>query len=151
MVSAETVVIESRRFGRIEVDAAQVIHLPGLPGFPQARRFVLCGHDRGDAFGWLISVDIEDLAFVVADPWVWFPDYVADLDSRHLRSLGVDSATALEALVIATISADGVTLNLAAPLLVNPQTRSGQQVILERGEYGTRESIPKPEVTSSTP
>ncbi len=145
-MSAERVVIESRRFGRIEVAPDQVIHLPGLPGFPQARRFVLCGHDRGDAFGWLISADVEDLAFVVADPWAWFPDYSADLDTRHLRSLGVDSAHALEVLVIATITADGVTLNLAAPLLVNPNTRSGQQVILERSAWGTREAIPKAEV-----
>lgn len=147
-MSAQTVVIESRRFGRIEVAPEQVLRMPGLPGFPEARRFVLCAHDRGHSFGWLICADVPDLAFVVADPWAFFPDYVADLDERHLRMLGVDDASKLEVLVIATVSAGETTLNLAAPLVIHAETREARQIILEKSPWSTRQPLPKHEATA---
>lgn len=142
-MSGGQVVIESRRFGRIEVAAEQLLRMPGLPGFPEARRFVLCAHDRGSSFAWLISADVPELAFVVADPWAFFPDYSADLDERHLRQLGVDDAAKLDVLVIATVTADGTTLNLAAPLVVHGATREARQIILERSPWSTQQALPK--------
>ncbi len=138
------VVIETRRFGRVAVPGDRVFHFPGLPGFRSAERFAVFAHDRGGLFAWLISLDVPDLAFAVAEPWPLRPDYDPPLERHHLKAVGVETPSDLEILVIANPGRGGVTLNLAAPLLLNPRTRRGVQVILDRGEYDTREPVAEP-------
>ncbi len=142
--------IETTRFGRIEATEDDLIHFPGLPGFPQARRFVVRTHDRGSVFGWLICIDEPELAFVVTDPLQFFPDYAPEVDERQLRGLGVATLAELEVLVIASVRDDQVTLNLAAPVLINSRTRQAEQVILERGEHSSRQPLPSPEPHSGS-
>ena len=64
----------SERFGRLAFEESELLHFPGLPGFPEAKRFLIRHHDRESHFAWLISADRPDLAFVVADPWLFVPD-----------------------------------------------------------------------------
>jgi flagellar assembly factor FliW len=132
------------RFGEIEAGADELVHFPGLPGFPEARRFVVRRHDRSSCFGWLLCADDPDLSFVVASPWHFVRDYDPSLDPRWLRALGADSADELEVLALATVTPDGVTLNLAAPILVHPGTRRGMQAILDRGDLPTRARVVAP-------
>ena len=95
-MSGTMLVIETTRFGSLEVDASEAFRFGGMPGFPSADRFVLMQHDKqpdeGSVFAWMISLEIPDLAFVVADPWQFFPDYRPPLEPRHLKSIGVEAA-----------------------------------------------------------
>lgn len=140
--------IESRRFGTLELEEARLVDFGGLPGFPSARRFALLGHDRGDAFAWLLCAEIPDLAFAVTDPWQFFPHYAPAVSKRTFEALGVGTLEELECLVIGTVRPGGTTLNLAAPLLVNPVTRRGLQVILEDDRWSTQEPLPSPAPTA---
>lgn len=132
------ITIETERFGKVEADEGEIVAFPGLPGFAAARRFVIRGHDRGDTFAWLLCADDPGLAFVIANPWHLAPGYEPELPERALRALGAASADELHLVAIASVRADGTTLNLAAPLVINPRTRRGMQVILETGEWSAR-------------
>lgn len=131
-------VIETERFGRLRYAEEELVHFPGLPGFPEARRFVVREHDGASGLAWLISVDRPDLAFVVVDPWRFLPDYQPVFPETAWRSLGVESDSSLQVLAIARVGRQSMTLNLAAPLLIALSSRKGRQVILEPGSYETR-------------
>lgn len=133
--------IETLHFGTIEAGEDELVHFPGLPGFPAARRFLVRGHDRGASFGWLLCVDDPALAFVVASPFRFLPDYAPAIPAQALRALGAGDPGELEVLALATVSAAGVTLNLAAPILIHPGTRLGAQVILEEPSHPTRARV----------
>lgn len=70
---------ESLRFGRIDAREEEIIHFPGVPGFPEARRFVFREHDCGVGFGWMLCVDDPALAFVVADPAQFVHGYAPEI------------------------------------------------------------------------
>ena len=141
-MSGETSQWVTERFGSIEVDPDQIIEFPGLPGFPRARRFVIRQHDRGSVFAWLVSLDIPDLAFVIANPWHLFPDYQPEIPRHPLRALGADQPDDVEIAVLASCGDGEIHCNLMAPLLIHPGTQRGTQVILETDRYSTREAAP---------
>lgn len=130
--------LRSRRFGALSFEESELLHFPGLPGFPEAKRFLVRHHDREAHFAWMISADAPELGFVVADPWLFVPDYRPVLEARDWQGLGVDGENALQILVVAQPDADGVTLNLAAPLLIGVEKRLGRQAILADPQYDTR-------------
>src|SRR5690606_26559692 len=68
--------VETARFGSIEVDEERIIHFAkGVPGFEHVRQFVLVTPNEESPFSILQSVDEPGLAFVVTSP-LWFrPDY----------------------------------------------------------------------------
>lgn len=133
--------IDHARFGTVAFDPETVIEFPGLPGFPTARRFVVREHDQGSAFAWLISCEVRDLAFVVANPWDYVPDYAPHFATRYLRAIEHEDGDELLIIAIATCSGGSVWLNLAAPLLINMRSLKGMQTILEGAGYSTRELI----------
>lgn len=138
---SERIEIVTERFGVVDADSSEVVELPGLPGFPRARRFVIRSHDRGTAFAWMLCADEPALAFVIANPWELVPEYAPSLSPRVLRALEVESADDLQIVAIASFSSEVATLNLAAPVAINPRTRRGMQVILEGGNWPARAEI----------
>jgi flagellar assembly factor FliW len=138
---SDQIVFENHRFGEVTVSEADLLHFPGLPGFPNARRFVVMEHDRDTFFAWLVSVDDPDLALAIADPWQFFPEYDPPVELRHLNALGVEGPKDLEIMTVATFSGESARLNLVAPLLINPRNRRGVQVIFDRSSLSTREEI----------
>lgn len=143
-MSGENLTIETTRFGRLEVDGAEAYRFGGMPGFPQADRFVLMQHDTGDVFAWMVSVEVPDLAFVVADPWQFFPDYRPPLEPRHLKQIDVEAAEDFELLCLVSFQEGEIALNLAAPILINAKERRGTQVILDAEDLSVRQVIPAP-------
>ncbi len=137
---SERVVIASRRFGHIETESSDLIHFDGLPGFPDARRFLLMQHDGETPFAWLVCADDPELGFVVTNPWQFFPEYRPELEASHLRGVGADVAADLELLTIADVRGSEIHVNLAAPLLINASTHRGRQVILA-DEHPTRAPV----------
>jgi flagellar assembly factor FliW len=138
----ELICFESRRVGKIEVRESEVMTFEPLPGFPNRTRFVLMEHAEASEMAWLVSIEDPDLAFVVATPWSFFPNYDAPIDREHLAALGIEKREEVELLSIVTLSGKSIFLNLAAPLLINVTTRKGIQVVGDDPRYTTRMSIP---------
>lgn len=125
--------IHTKRFGLIRVDAHAVIALPhGLIGFPSLTRFVPVEHEQTGLFRWWQALDDAETAFVVVDPLRVVPDYDLTSMEGELADLGVGGTSPRQVAVVATITRptlESVTLNLAAPILVNAATRHGRQLV----------------------
>jgi flagellar assembly factor FliW len=139
--TTENVVIETARFGRVEIAANRVLHLlGGLLGFPKSQRFVLLEHDKDSPFQWLQSLDEGFLAVPVTDPRLFFPDYHVKIKRDELAALRVTSAEELEVLVILSLRAEpqDMTANLKGPIIIHAERLIGRQVVLKESPYSTR-------------
>src|SRR5438105_3286194 len=81
----------------------------------------------------LQSAEREDLVFLLADPFAFFPGYEVDVSPAELAPLGATETTPLMVLVIVTLPAragDAPSANLRAPLVLNPERRVVRQLVL---------------------
>ncbi len=116
----------------------------GLPGFPEAHRFMLVRLGDADSpFSILRSLDHAELEFVVAPPGMFFPDYEPEIDDSVAGRLRLDSADDALLLVIITVAEQPAnsTANLLGPIVVNRHTRSAAQAVLDAGRYATKEAL----------
>ncbi|WP_240044337.1 flagellar assembly protein FliW [Nocardioides albidus] len=106
-----------------------------MPGFPDDERFALVRLDEDGVLHGFRSLDSSDLQFVVVPPAPFYPDYALDLDDDTAAELGIDESTADDVLVLLVVRAGATladtTVNLRAPLVVNPTTRRASQIILD--------------------
>ena len=144
-------VLDHRRFGRLEIPETDVLHFEGLPGFPDTRHFALVAHDREGIFAWLVSLDDPTLAFVVSDPWQFYPDYEPSLPGTLLAQIGAKTREDVEVLVMVTVREGRPTLNLAAPLVLCAPARRGAQWILDDARLSARQPLPDLHAPASGP
>ena len=143
MSEAVWIELAHRRVGEIRLPESAVIRFTGLPGFPEARRFALFQHDQDSPFSWLACLDDPELAFVVTDPRLFFPDYAPGIPSRALEALGAEATGPFELLAIANLRGERPCLNLAAPLVVDATSRRGVQVVLDDDRYAIAQARPE--------
>ena len=96
----------------------------------------------GSAFLWLVSLDDPELAFAVTDPRTIFPGYCPKVDAQARARVEAEEHDELEILAVATVRDGEATLNLAAPVVVNPRSRRGAQVVLEDEAVSARTPLP---------
>lgn len=137
-------IVSTTRFGQIEVDEAQVIRFPdGLYGFEEFKGYTVVEHSRDAPFLWLQSLDDPDLAFVIAEPFAFFPWYevfMPDDDTGRLELASPEDAAVFVILVIPDNPED-MTANLLAPLVCNVKRGLGRQIILHDRGYSTHERV----------
>jgi len=136
--------LKTTRFGEIDVPESEVIHLPsGLIGFPELKQYVLLDHDKESPFKWFQSLEDGAIAFVLIDPLLFNPEYIAEVADAELAELDVQSEEDLVISVIVTVPSNpqNMTANLKAPLIFNLKNRRGKQVILNTSSYTTRHNI----------
>lgn len=128
------ITLESDHFGTVEIPDDAVIRLEGgLYGFEELHRFALLPVDAGNPrIQWLQSLDDQALAWLIIDPTLIRPDYAPAVDAADLGSIGLSSLEDGIVMVICVLAGrpQDVTANLQAPLVFNPITRQGRQVIV---------------------
>lgn len=116
----------------------------GIPGFPDARRFVVAELVDEGVFQLLQCVDDPALSMVVAVPWLFFPDYALEL--TDVDQLGLELESQEDAVVFCTVTLDGekktAHMNLLGPFVVNVRTRRGRQIVLTDQDYPLRAPLP---------
>ncbi len=125
----------------IEVPEANVITMPlGIPGFAEAREFVLIDHKPGSMFRWLQSLDDAALAFVVIDPLMADPEFPVANVRSHLGFLDLDEDEEVVVVAICTIPPrpKTPTVNLLAPIGIGVNSRRAAQVVLHETTYDAR-------------
>ena len=121
--------IETTRFGRLSVDDDRVITFPrGLLGFPDHARFALIQTGEENYFFWLQAVDEPSLAFVVADPSIFFKDYDVPVREETQQDLQLSDPAYAQLFVICNKVGDWLTGNLLGPIVVNAANRLGISV-----------------------
>jgi flagellar assembly factor FliW len=108
----------------------------GLLGFASCRRFTLGPYlpaDGSPSPFLLLRAQEEDISFPLIDPSWLMSDYHLFPTPEVLARLGVSSAVDLIVLVIITlrVQLEEVTVNLQGPLLLNPVSRLGLQLVEE--------------------
>lgn len=121
-------VLNSTRFGRLEIAESSVIRFPdGLVGLDGSRFVLLSANPARDpaptgAFAWLHSLDDAALALPVTRPQRFFPEYVVELDEHDapagLRALEDPDAAEIWVTVRAAARLEEFVANLRAPIVV---------------------------------
>ena len=115
----------------------------GLVGCPTWKRFVLIVEDAEELpVAMLQSLDDPDCTMLVADPKMVEPSYTVRLsaEDRAALALGKDGQPVLYCTL--SVSADGwISANLLAPLAINPENRTGRQLVLDESAYTTTHTI----------
>jgi flagellar assembly factor FliW len=110
----------------------------GLPGFESARRFVLVASASLSPFALVQGLDGGAPSFVAIDPRAIEPKYLEALPSADLAKLDAsDQDTLLWLALIAPNGEATPTVNLRAPLVVNPKSMLGLQLIAGDSPYRT--------------
>ena len=116
----------------------------GIPGFPDVTRFVLMDIVEDGAFQTFQAVDDPSVGFVVAVPWLFFPDYapvLTDVDQQ-----GLDIERQEDAVVFCPVTVDAEAskayMNLVGPFVVNIRTMRGRQIVLTDQELPLRAELP---------
>lgn len=144
MAEVEIEVIHTERFGEIRIPRNEVVTFPeGLLGFAERKRYVLIQEAAYAPFIWLQSADDPRLCFVVVDPLEFMPDYKVEVKTSEVSILELSNLEKARVLVMVVVREDPnqITANLQGPLIINPETSAGKQVVLLTDRYHTRHYI----------
>ncbi|MFC2638666.1 flagellar assembly protein FliW [Mitsuokella sp. oral taxon 131] len=142
--------IKTLRFGEIEIDETKIVHFEtGIPAFEEEHEFVVIPYDEESPYLFLQSAATPDLAFLMTNPFLFFPDYAFELDDASQEALGIKEQDDMELYVLLTLpggSVPDMTANLMAPVVIGNKTMHGKQIVLEKSPYTTKERLfPKKE------
>ncbi|MEX0687474.1 MAG: flagellar assembly protein FliW [Pirellulales bacterium] len=122
--------INTSRFGRIDVDAGDIIRFPsGLPGLEDCREWALLADSTNDALGWLQCTTRGDMALAVVSPRRFVPDYQVRIPRSELTPLAISDISQAQVVVVVGKTGTTLTLNLKAPIVINLEARTGRQVV----------------------
>jgi len=115
----------------------------GLLGLEQYKRYVLLDHQGTDIIKWLEALDEPNIALPVASPFTFFPDYAPKISQESLLQLNITSEEEALVLCVLTIGSNinEITMNLKAPIIINVNTLTADQVIVENPDYNVREPL----------
>ncbi|WP_194420306.1 flagellar assembly protein FliW [Microbacterium abyssi] len=108
------------------------------PGLAPHVEFALTAVDGSDGLFTMRAVDDADLRLYLVDPDTVLHDYAPVLTDEQTAELSLESPDDAMLLVVAHPSAEGVSVNLLAPVVVNRGTGVASQVILEGQDYPLR-------------
>ena len=136
--------IETIRFGTVDVDDSKLLLFDsGIPGLEEFRRFALLQFAESYPIIWLQSIDDGGICLPVMDTFAVLSGYVFDMDDKDVRDLELKGPEELYVVTVLVIPEDiqGMTANLAAPIVINTATGKAKQIMLGGGDYNIRAPI----------
>jgi len=136
-------ILDTKHFGEMETDASKFITFKdGIPGFEELRQFLLIAEEDGEDnfFYWLQSVEQAQTAFLLIDMIRYMPEYDPKVEASQVESLESINPEDFVIYNIAVLPEDAkqLSVNLRAPIVINPQTRLGKQVVCLNDEYDVK-------------
>jgi flagellar assembly factor FliW len=126
-----------------EITVSETVTFPaGIPGFEACRRWVVLAAEGQTPLRRLHAVDGTEASFLALDPRQVLEGYRCELSDADRSRIGADANTPLLWLALVSVEANGaVTVNLRAPIVINPKTMLGQQVLPHDCLYPLRHVI----------
>jgi flagellar assembly factor FliW len=136
--------LNTLRFGEIDVEEDKIVTFEqGIPGFEASRRFIVLHPDESLPFAFMQSIEDGDLAFIVTNPFYYFPEYQFELPDSVQEALNIENESDVTLCSVVTVGGgEDIYLNLLAPIVMNTRLKKGRQVILHQSEYKTKHRIP---------
>jgi flagellar assembly factor FliW len=135
--------VATKPYGLIDIEDNQKITFPqGLLGFEALHDYALLDAER-QPFYWLQSLDAPNTAFILINPFLFRPDYEANIDNDELAAVAITDPREALIFAVVTVPADGapMTANLQGPLVINRDTRQGKQAIITDTRWKTKHDI----------
>lgn len=142
-------------YGVVEYETKDLfIFSDGIFGFPKLTKYLLlCLNEGDDSMLLMLSTEDSKVEFALINPFLLCPDYAPALKLEELACLDAKDNSELSYYSICVVKENYLenTVNLKCPLVINPQTRRGIQVILENSSYGHRHELRSfPTIANST-
>ena len=134
--------LKSGRFGTIDAEDGKTISFrKGILGFPEQQDFILLRPVPSSPIGWLQSIQTPALSFPVVSVDALAVDYSYIEAALAKAGEKVEAVSSTALMVVLTAPGGGVaaTVNLLAPIVVNADTLTGCQVVIDAGQYSTKE------------
>ena len=136
--------IDTVRFGPVDVDEKKLILFEnGVPGLEEYREYALLQFEESYPIIWLQSVDDGGICLPVLDTFAVLTSYVFDIEDEDVNELNLSKPEELHVVSVLVIPEDiqRMTVNLAAPIIINTTTGKAKQIMLSGGEYNVRAPI----------
>ncbi|MCL2248398.1 MAG: flagellar assembly protein FliW [Oscillospiraceae bacterium] len=136
--------IDTLRFGNVEVDEAKFLDFEeGVPGLEQYHTYALLQFEESYPLVWLQSTEETGICLPVLDTFSVLPDYVFDIDETDVKRLQLTKPDDLFVVSVVVIPDEisGMTVNLAAPIIINTSSGKAKQIMLSGSEYNVRVPI----------
>ena len=137
--------VPTTRFGEIEVEEDKVVHFAnGIPAFSEETEFIIIPYDDESPYYFMQSLKTPELAFILTNPFRFFPDYQIEIDDASMKELEIKNQESVTLYSIVTIpngSLRYMTTNLLAPVVLNTENMKGKQIVMEKSNYKTKHRL----------
>ena len=126
--------IDTDRFGCFDTKDSKLIEFPsGIPGFEDLHHFIILEIAQTKPIYWLQSTENKYIALPVILTFEILDDYYIDIRENELEDLFVESQNDLLVMNVVVIpdQVDQMTVNLAAPIVINTKRGIGKQIIID--------------------
>jgi flagellar assembly factor FliW len=121
--------IHTSRFGSVAVEPQDLLLFrDGLIGYSRLRQWVLLADVAHPHVAWLQSATNAQVALAVVSPRRFKPDYQVRVSRSQLDELELSTGPVF-VLVVLSHNEGHLTLNLRAPIILNPDRHLGRQVV----------------------
>lgn len=110
----------------------------GLPGYEELRRWELVELDDAVPLVALRALDRPALTLLLVEPSRIVDDYRPEVADAAFARLGASGRARCLTFVVVGLCGGAAFVNLRAPVLIDPQSMRGEQVILEEGDWPVR-------------
>jgi flagellar assembly factor FliW len=143
MPDTDAIVEVETRFGPFAGAAADVVTMAdGVPGFERCRRFVLAALPAIAPFTCLQGLDEPRPSFLAIDPRLIVDSYAPTLGDGDRQRLDAAAGDALLWLSLVRTGGERATVNLRAPIVINPRRMVGLQIIAVESAYALDHPFP---------
>lgn len=137
--------IQTKHFGEIEVTDDDVLNfIGGVPGFEGTKYVILNNSTQeNNPFVWLQSMEDPNIALVLVNTFMLYPDYAPDVDDELLKDLEFSQREELVVFNVMVIpeKVEDMTVNLKAPIIINNTNHKAIQVICDNSDYEIKHKV----------
>jgi flagellar assembly factor FliW len=136
--------LETLRFGLVDIDEEKLITFDdGIPGLDNYKKYALLQFEESYPIIWLQSVDEGGICLPVLDTFAVLTGYVFDIDDEDVKALELNGPEDLHVVSVLVIPDEmqRMTVNLAAPIIINTVTGKAKQILLNGTDYNVRAPV----------
>lgn len=138
-------VINTIRFGEVEVNESSIIHFEeGLSGLEGLKKYVVLNStEDGTLLKWLQAVDEPHTALPIMNPFEAKNNYEIELDTATKETLSIKDSSEVAICSVVTVPdrITKMTTNLKSPIVINLSNNKGRQMIMHNSSYNTQHLI----------